>query len=59
MKSNIEILPFRRTEINPPARVRQFRLLNRQSPGVREEFLGAFDDKHGFVIDPVYFINPP
>jgi hypothetical protein len=28
-----------------------------QSPGVPEEFLGAFDDKHGFVIDPVCFIN--
>jgi hypothetical protein len=29
VKSNIEILSFRRTEINPHARVRQFRLLNR------------------------------
>jgi hypothetical protein len=28
-----------------------------QSPGVPEEFLGAFDNKHGFVIDPVCFIN--
>ena len=29
-----------------------------QSPGVPEEFLGAFDDEHGFVIDAVWFINP-